>query len=216
MPKFQSILIQRFRKALKERGGRGIVGLARQFKIFDDNGSGSLDMNEFVKAVQDYQVDIEEIDIKGLFKSMDIDGSGEIDFNEFLRTVVGEMSQFRQNLVEKAFKTLDVNMDGEISIEEFHQKYNAQQHPDVKTGKRTEEEVLIEFMETFQQHHNNSTGHKRDNKITIDEFIEYYNNISCNIENDQYFDLMITNAWGLEGDSSNPATMPFAGSKRKI
>lgn len=49
-------------------------------------------MNEFVKAIKDYQVDIEEIDIKGLFKSMDIDGSGEIDFNEFLRTVVGEMS----------------------------------------------------------------------------------------------------------------------------
>jgi len=27
---------------------------------------------------------------------------------------------------------------------------------------------------------------------------------------------MITNAWGLEGDGSNPATMPFAGSKKKI
>ena len=27
---------------------------------------------------------------------------------------------------------------------------------------------------------------------------------------------MITNAWGLEGDSSNPANMPFAGSKKKI
>ena len=49
-------------------------------------------MNEFVKAIKDFNVDIEEIDIKGLFKSMDIDGSGEIDFNEFLRVVVGEMN----------------------------------------------------------------------------------------------------------------------------
>jgi hypothetical protein len=40
-------------------------------------------------------------------------------------------------------------MDGDISIEEFHQKYNARNHPDVKQGKRTEEEVLVEFMETF-------------------------------------------------------------------
>ena len=71
-------------------------------------------------------------------------------------------------------------------------------------------------METFQQHHNNTTGASKDDKISLDEFIEYYNNISCNIENDQYFDLMITNAWGLEGDSSNPANMPFAGSKKKI
>jgi Ca2+-binding EF-hand superfamily protein len=46
--------VQRFRKALRERGGRGIQGLGRQFKIFDDNGNGTLEMDEFVKAIQDY------------------------------------------------------------------------------------------------------------------------------------------------------------------
>jgi hypothetical protein len=49
----------------------------------------------------------------------------------------------------------------------------------------------------------------------LDEFIEYYNNVSCNIPNDNYFDLMISNAWGLNG-SANPANMPFAGTARKI
>jgi Ca2+-binding EF-hand superfamily protein len=178
------MLVQRFRKALRERGGRGITGLARQFKIFDDNGNGTLEMSEFVKAIHDFQVDIEEIDLQNLFKTMDVDGSGAIDFNEFLRVIVGEMSPVRQSLVEKAFATLDVNGDGAITLEEFQRKYNAAQHPDVKTGKRTEDEVLIEFMETFQAHHNKSTGTGRDDKISIDEFIEYYNNISCNIEND--------------------------------
>jgi hypothetical protein len=89
VPKYQSILVQRFRKALRERGGRGIMGLQRQFKIFDDNGNGTLEMDEFVKAIKDYQVDIEVVDIQNLFKTMDIDGSGAIDFNEFLRVVVG-------------------------------------------------------------------------------------------------------------------------------
>ena len=71
-------------------------------------------------------------------------------------------------------------------------------------------------METFQQHHNSSTGAQKDNKISVDEFIEYYNNISCNIENDNYFDTMITNAWQLQGDPSNPQNMPFAGTSKKI
>lgn len=106
-------------------------------------------MNEFTKAIKDYGLDIEEIDIANLFKTMDIDGSGSIDFNEFLRVIVGEMNSNRRNLVIKAFRTLDINGDGEISLEEFCKKYNARQHPEVRSGKRTEEEVIVEFMETF-------------------------------------------------------------------
>jgi hypothetical protein len=53
-PKFQTILVERFRDSLKSRGGRGLVGLRRQFKIMDDNGSGSLDLNEFRKGIRDF------------------------------------------------------------------------------------------------------------------------------------------------------------------
>ena len=34
--------------------------------------------------------------------------------------------------------------------------------------------------------------------MTLDEFIEYYNNISCSVDNDDYFELMIRNAWNLD------------------
>jgi len=139
IPKFQGILIERFRKALKGRGANGIIGLSRQFKIADDNGSGTLDFNEFKKAVHDFGLTLDPQDVQGLFKSMDIDGSGAIDFNEFLRVVVGDMNPFRRNLVERAFRTLDVNLDGRISLEEFSSKYNATNHPDVKSGKKTEQ-----------------------------------------------------------------------------
>jgi hypothetical protein len=46
--------------------------------------------------------------------------------------------------------------------------------------------------------------------VTLDEFIEYYTNISSNIENDSYFDLMINNAWNLDG-KNNTDNLPFAG-----
>jgi hypothetical protein len=44
--------------------------------------------------------------------------------------------------------------------------------------------------------------------------MEYYNNISISIDNDKYFDQMVSTAWGLDG--FNPATMPFAGTSKKI
>lgn len=147
--KYQTILVERMRKALQKRGAKGIIGLSRQFKIADDNGSGTLDFDEFRKAINDFAVEIDPQDVQGLFKTMDIDGSGEIDFNEFLRLIVGEMNQFRRNLVERAYRTLDVNMDGQITLMEFQNNYNASQHPDVRSRKKTEEEVLLEFMNTF-------------------------------------------------------------------
>ena len=62
VPRFQTILVERFRQALKKRGSRGLVGLARQFKIMDDNGSGTLDPYEFNKAITDFGVEVEQKD----------------------------------------------------------------------------------------------------------------------------------------------------------
>ena len=71
-------------------------------------------------------------------------------------------------------------------------------HPDVKLGKKTEEEVLIEFLDTFEMHYSLlHPGSRGDKKITFEEFVEYYNNVSLSIEDDRYFELMMTNAWNL-------------------
>lgn len=85
----------------------------------------------------------------------------------------------------------------------------------MKSGKKTENEVLKEFLETFEMHHNVMHGTKSDGMVTMDEFIEYYTNISANIDNDAYFDLMISNAWQL-GGGSNTDNMAYAGSSRKV
>lgn len=90
-------------------------------------------------------------------------------------------------------------------------------HPDVRSGKKTEAQVLQEFMDTFELHLSLATGSKAndDDVVSLEEFMEYYTNISVSIDNDAYFDLMISNAWGLEG-GSNPASMPYAGVAKKV
>ena len=39
---------------------------------------------------------------------------------------------------------------------------------------------------------------QKDSKITLEEFIEYYNNISMSIDDDEYFEVMMTNAYNLD------------------
>lgn len=69
-------------------------------------------------------------------------------------------------------------------------------------GKKTEEQVLVEFLETFETHLSNCENRKPDGKVTLEEFTDYYRNISSSIDNDQYFNLMMNNSWNLKGDSA--------------
>ena len=118
-----------------------------------------------------------------------------------MRSVVGEMNPFRKQLVRKAFDKLDKNGNGIIEIDDIKGVYNAKFHPEVKAGKKTEEEVLFEFLDTFELHHSIKNPSEKDRKINFKEFIEYYNNVSASIDNDQYFELMMTNAWNLNNAS---------------
>ena len=45
-----------------------------------------------------------------------------------------------------AYDKLDVNKDGLVKMDDIAQIYDASQHPDVITGKKTPEDVFREFM----------------------------------------------------------------------
>lgn len=61
------------------------------------------------------------------------------------------MSQGRKNIVINAFKYLDKNREGAIDSGDLKDMYAASQHPDVLTRKKTEEEALAEFLDTFEE-----------------------------------------------------------------
>merc|ERR1719263_1078673 len=137
-----------------------------------------------------------------VFDLFDRDGSGEISYDEFLRMIRGEMNSFRKKIALKAFAIMDKDGSGTLDINDIRGTYNAKQHPDVKAGKKTEDEILGEFLDTFEDHFCDMKGNadSRDGKITEGEWLEYYNNVSMSIDDDAYFELMMTNAWNLDGN----------------
>ena len=72
--------------------------------------------------------------------------------------------------------------------------YDTSKHPDVIKGTKTPQEVLSEFLETFEV---GSTD--KDGKVTFEEFEHYYSNVSSSIDDDDYFELMMRNAWHISG-----------------
>lgn len=124
----------------------------------DDNNSKSLDRAEFAKAIRDFKIDVPDEHIAIVFNAFDINRDGSIDYDEFLRIIRGDLNPFRLGLVKKAFLKLDRDGSGIVDINDIRGVYNAKKHPDVQSGKKTEDQILTEFLETFEMHHNVMNG----------------------------------------------------------
>jgi hypothetical protein len=111
------------------------------------------------------------------------------------------MNPFRKNIATKCFKIMDKDRSGQLDINDIRQSYNAKQDPRVLEGKKTEDEVLAEFLDTFEDAFADMKGQAdaRDGTVTVEEWCEYYNNVSMSIDDDAYFELMLNNAWNLDG-----------------
>jgi len=104
-------------------------------------------------------------------------------------------------MVMQAFAKLDKDGNGWVDINDVRGVYKGNKHPDVLSGKKTEDQILQEFLETFEVAHSMRNNDAPNYVVTKEEFIEYYNNISASIDDDMYFMRMINNAWKLDEES---------------
>ena len=194
-------LLERIRARVAERGGlNGIRTMGRIFKIMDDNGNGTLSPGEFLNGMMDMGINLTEDEITKSMLLFDRNQDGVISFDEFLRTLRGKMSSRRVDLVYLAFGQLDKAGDGNVSMADLMECYDVSENPDVISGKVSPEEAIEEFAKQWDK---DSSG-----VITRDEFLDYYKDVSASVDDDDYFELMIRNAWhisGGEGWSQNTA-----------
>ena len=188
------------RQKLKERGTRGIMSLRRTFMINDINNNHTTNLNEFQKYLLNYRIDIPKNQINQIFNLFDNNRKGEIDYEIFTQNLIGDMNDYRKNIVKKIFQNLDVNNENIINLMDVRLCYNASKHPEVLSGKKTEQEKLSEFLDSIDYHFNllNQNRVEGDEKVSLEEFLDYYNIISFLIEKDEDFNEMMCNVWGLE------------------
>jgi len=180
------------------RGARSIIGIGRVFKIMDDNRSGTLDLQEFAKGCAESRLNFTDIDVQVLFKAFDRNGDGTIDYDEFLKVVKGPIGLKRVNLIKKAYAILDRDGSGSVDYNDICDTYNAKKHPAVLEGRKTERQILEEFLATFEM----ALSGVADGVVTLEEFIEYYTSVSASIDNDDYFEQMMNSSWNINGDAA--------------
>ena len=209
-----------FRKILISRGTKSIFRFQRMLSIYDRNHSGLISFDNFYTIFQAYYINISLSDIKSIFSLFDTTVSNnnsnnevykdssmfQIKYDDLLRSLMGNMTIKRQLLVKKVFDSFNKDNEGKIMTSDIKTKYNYKKHPDVLNGKNTPNEIysdFLDFLETFREYNDNLKGGYSFN-MSFEEFFDFYNEISMSIEDDDYFEMLLTNCWDLdEGNNEN-------------
>jgi len=192
--------IGKVREILTKRSGgvSNLKSLGLQFKLLDSDASGILNRSELEmgldKFMRGFGVNLSKAEVEELFKLFDVDNSGTITYDEFLKGIRGSMGPYRVEMVKLAFAQLDQRGRGVVTLEDIARIYDVSGNPLVKAGKLSKVDALRAFMSQWHLAHK-----KHTDDVTLDDFLEYYDWISASIDRDDYFELMIRNAWHIEG-----------------
>lgn len=111
-------------------------------------------------------------------------------FNVLLQ-VRGRPNARRQAMIDKAFLKFDRDGFGTINSADLKGVYSVSMHPKVQKGEMTEEQVFIEFLQSFGDVN-------QDGQITRNEWNDYYAAVSCSIDHDGHFVELMKICWSLD------------------
>lgn len=184
-------IIDRMRHHLCKSGIRGIINLGKRFRALDGAGNGAMTVAEFKKGLEDAKVPIDPAEIRQVFQHYDKDGTGAITYDGFMDALRGEISERRIGLIKAAFNLLDKEGSGVIAPQKLMGMYRASEHPAVTERTKTSEEIMVEFLETFE------VGGVIEGKVAKEEFVNYYKCVSAATESDSVFELLLRKTWGI-------------------
>jgi Ca2+-binding EF-hand superfamily protein len=186
-------IVDKIKKAIIRRAGSdGIQAVSRVLRLMDDSDDKRLSKSELKYGLRDFGIDLSSDQLNRVMQYFDRNNDGSISFDEFLRGLAPPMSDRRLSFVHQAFNILDNTGDGLVTIDDLANAYDVSWHPDVKEGTTEPVKVLRKFLDTFD-------SDEKDGIITIEEFEKYYENVSASIDDDEYFELMMRNAWHIDG-----------------
>ncbi len=157
--------IEKLKKTLRKRGIRGLMNLHKQF-LLNCMNPNTISYGDFVKVLKLQRIELKKEDYDEIFerfrnssKNIIYDGTF-LNFSAFIRNFKKVLPDSRLNWVEKVFSNLDYERSEMLFIEDIKLKYDASNHPEVLKKIRTEDEVIVEFLDCFELNYNFLVSYK--------------------------------------------------------
>ena len=190
--------LEKLRKILRKRGSRGLISLRRNFILADNRNIKQVSYNDFRLIFKENRFDLNQNEINQIYNSYNhTHNSGYIDYEIFLRDLIGNLNDKRLRIINLVFQRLlfDKN-ESYIKQEDIKKYFNPKGHPDYINNKKNYQEILAEFLDYYQYHfyllNQNNNG-----IVTFENFVDFYQFISFDYENDNDFENMMIGVWNL-------------------
>ena len=195
---YSQIILNSLRNILIKRGNKSIFYLQRMLTNCDNEHTGNISFSDLNNIFRAYNFNIYFYDIKILFDLFDKNKVGVIQYDNLIKSIVGNMNEKRKELVIKIYQ--DLLEDGYVNIKKMKCRFNSYKHPEVIKGNKTHEEAYGDFLECIQIYKEYMCNINKNNNdfFNLNEFFQFFNEISMYIEDDSDFNLLIFGCWDIK------------------
>ena len=204
------LAIERLREKLcNDSGTFHISELRAKFKEFDSSGDMVLGRSEIEASLRALGIAVPpRTDMDVIMSYFDKSGDGVVDCNEFIAAIRGTLNPRRLRVVTQAFNTLDKKGLGVVTQADLEELYEVHVKGDAVALGTVGIEQGGARHDKHDDHYSSFLAqwdvYESDGKLTLEDFVEYYHDLSTIIKDDLYFEWMIRQAWG-----ASPLTVIF-------
>ena len=196
------------RELLAKRGQKSIFIIQRMFYIYDRNQTGEIPFDKLCDIFEIYNINITREDIFEFFNILDQEHKGIIKYNDLIQMLISNINKNRENLILKLFVSLSKNNEYTL-INDLKQSFNPTNHPDFINKIKSKDEILLDFidsLEIFREYNSNLNNENiKKGYMSIDDFMNFFKEISMSISDDRYFNFLIDKCFNsnLNQDKNN-------------
>jgi len=191
------VALRRFKARLADRAGvNGVRAMRHMLDRYDTSGDGQLSAAEFSAAMRDLRVDVTSREVAELVAYFDTDNSGRISLAELHAGLRPPIPDARLALVRRAFARADRGNDGAVTLDDLVQVLRGLNGGGAPTSAQMDNvKMVLAGLDSVP-----------DGRVTLQEFVDYYADVSSMIPDDGEFEALMANCWKLHvaGASGGP------------
>ena len=189
--------LNKFKNIFYTKGSHFIFSFQRRLSLYDFTHSSMISLDNFLYISSSFNFNITPEELELIFNFFDKEKKGSINYNNLIQAIIGQITPNRENVIKNIFESFNKDNNGNVSLNELKTLFNASRHPDVINQKRSRGEIYGEFLdniETYKEYLENMRGIYTSN-LSLEDFINFYQIIGVDIEDDKIFEFIINNCW---------------------